>query len=1111
MLDLVIGPAGSGKTARIIGEIREAALRGETGMALLVPEQYSHEAERELCRAVGDSLSLHACVLSFTGLARRVDEELGRGGVTPLDKGGRLLCMALALSAVGPRLRLYGGARRSPELQAGLLAALDELKAACVTPEQLETAASAAGGSLGAKLSDLALILGAYDAAVGRERSDPADALTLLLEKLPRSAFGRGARLYLDGFTDFTRQEQEVVRELMGRCAQLTVCLTCDALEGGSEVFELSRRTARALLRAAASRGIPARTDFCPGSTEAPLDFYAENLFTYTEQKRDAGGAVTLLRAPGAAAECEAAAARCIALCRDGGARWRDIAVAVRGFEEYRPALEAAFGYYGVPLFTARRTDILQKSLPAFLSAAYALPAGGWETGDLSAYLRTGLSSLTPDECDVLENYCLLWGCRAAQWRSEKDWRMHPDGYGGTWDDAARERLARINALRRRVSEPLLELERRAKEADTARRQAEALYRFMDRLELSDALARRADGLAALGRAQEAAECERLWELCVSALEQFTDLLGDTEMDAETFPRLFLLTLSQYDVGVIPVSLDRVTAGDMDRMRRRNIRHLIVLGASDERLPAPEPEGGVFTGDERAALGELGLPLDAGDAEIWREYSLIYNCLSLPSDTLTLIAPAYGPDGGEARPSFVLSRAAALFGLPVLPADARAARASAPGPALELAAEAPLRPGDALAQSAAAYFEKTDGARLSRLRGAAAQTRGRLSPESARALYGQELRLSASRVDSFSSCRFAYFLRYGLKARPRQSAEFSPPEFGTFMHFILQHVAADAAGSGGFAALDDDALAALTDKYVDVFVREELNDFADKSPRFVYLFRRLTGSVRRIVADMADELRRSDFAPLDFELDFSAVSGVPALPLEGGGSVRPGGIADRVDGWTHDGRLYLRVVDYKTGRKSFDLSDVWYGMGLQMLLYLFTLERCAPERYGASAVPAGVLYVPARDPLLSAASDLSDEELAARRAQGLARSGLLLDDPQVLFAMEKSDSPLRLPVKWKDGVPSGEALASSERLGLLGRHIEETLRAMARELKAGSIAADPYYKSAQDNACRWCDYADACRLRDGEGGDRRRYLEHLPATRIWNLLKDESERRNGDA
>ena len=302
--------------------------------------------------------------------------------------------------------------------------------------------------------------------------------------------------------------------------------------------------------------------------------------------------------------------------------------------------------------------------------------------------------------------------------------------------------------------------------------------------------------------------------------------------------------------------------------------------------------------------------------------------------------------------------------------------------------------------------------------------------------------------------------------------------------------------------MTDETLRAITERYVQQYIHETLNDFQEKSPRFIYLFQRLCRSVQQVVTDMAQELRASDFQPLDFELDFSDRDALPPVTLsDGDTSVTMSGIADRVDGWLHDGKLYLRVVDYKTGRKAFSLSDVWYGMGLQMLLYLFALGRVGQERYGKEIVPAGVLYVPARDVLLSAPGDLSDAEIAKKRAAQLRRSGLVLGDDAVLEAMEHGAEKRYIPLRTNRGEGAGVALASAEQLGLLARHIQETLLQLARELRAGSITADPYYRSQQDTACTYCDYLDICHFAPGASGDAHRVLEKLPATKVWSRLE----------
>lgn len=1107
MLRLITGSAGTGKTGAVINEIKRGVENGQGGIMLIVPEQYSHEAERELCRRCGDRLSLYAEVLSFTGLARKMAASCGGAAAPWLDKGGRLLCMALALRDLGPRLRVYSAAQRRAELQSMLLSAVDEFKAACVGYSELSAASAACADSLGDKLSELALIVEAYDAAVANGHADPADRLSLLAEQIESCDF-TDTRVYVDGFVDFTRQEREVLHALLRRGAELTVCLTVDSLDGDSEIFELSRRAGRSLLAYAGEQGIETSVDSVDAqSGKAPeLRFFADNMFSYSAARwPEECSALRLYRAGSMADECEQAAALCLELVRDKHCRWRDIAIVARGFEDYRGTLESVFRHYGVPLFTARRSDLMAKPLPALISLAYEIIHGGWAVDDVVSYIRTGLAGplLTLDDCDVLENYVFKWQLHGSAWRRQGDWRQHPDGYGCEYTGETEAMLARVNHIRREVAGPLLAFEDAAGSAQTAAEQARALAGLFEALKLPETLGRRAGELSELGEDKTAAEYRQLWEISVSALEQCAAVLGDTPMDSGEFGRLFMLMLSKYDIGTIPVSLDRVSAGDFDRNRRRDIKHLIVLGASDQRLPRSDDDAGVFSAEERRRLLEMGVELGAGgDSELWREFSLIYNTLTMPSGSLALLCPVADAQGAELRPAFVFNRARALFGLEIQNTELSEVRMSAPAPALGLAAQA-MHGGGERERAAAVYFARSDPERYAALEAAANMSRGRLSPEAVEKLYGRRLRLSASRIDKFASCRFAYFCQYGLNAKPYEPASFRPPEIGTFMHYVLEKTAREVKRRGGFDAVDDKALRELTCRAAEQYISEELNDFQEKSPRFVYLFRRLCADVWRVVEDMAAELRRSDFEPLDFELDFSKAGDIPPVELGGGeDSLTLTGVADRVDGWYHDGKLYIRVVDYKTGRKEFSMSDVWYGMGLQMLLYLFALEASGAGRYDCEIVPAGVMYVPARSRILPMTRDADNGSIESQRMKELRRSGLVLDDAELIEAWEHGSDKKYIPVRFRSGKPSANTLAGAERLGLLGRHIKKELTGMARQLRMGSIAADPFYRSQQENACLNCDYLAACHFADGENGESCRYMPKLSAEKVWALMEE---------
>lgn len=1103
MVRLILGRAGSGKTARIFNEIAGIVRAREGSAVLLVPEQYSHEAERELCRVAGDGLSRHGEVLSFTGLARKIFSQCG-GARPVMDGGGRLLCMAVAAEAVGDRLRVYDRACRDPRMLDGLLRAVEELRLAAADGAALEEAAEETGGVLGDKLRDMSLLLEAYAAALGRSAADPADVLETLAA-LVGDSLSVESRFYIDGFTDFTVLEKNVLRELIRAGADMTVCLTC-APEGEEGVFALPMDTARWFRRTAKEYGVPCREEWmetAPGE-ETALEYFCEHLFDFGGGDVPAGReAVSLVTGGDVYEECELAAARMSELARRGY-RWRDMAVAVRGFGDYRTALECACARYEIPLFLSGRGDILQKSVPLFLGSVLECVIRGYEYEAMFTALKTGLMPVTAEECDRLENYVILWSIRGNMW--DRPWTMHPLGYNQAADERSEETLGMLNALRRVVITPMKRLENALRAGATAREQVSALAAFLEDISLSERLEERAALLDASGREETAAEYERLWDIVCSGLEQFSAVLGDMPVDGERFRSLFLLMLSKYDTGVIPVSLDRVQAGDFDGMRRRHIRHLLVLGASDGRLPAPEESGGVFTQGEREELAALGIALGGAEEELSRELGRIYNCLTLPSETLYISWSRTDADGGQNRPSLVAERVRALLGVEPEPGNILRARTFSREAAFALAVQG--QAGDSAPECRAArevFCALGREGELARLVDAARTGRGTLGPAAVRALYGEKPTLTATRAEKFAGCRFGYFLQYGLKAKPRQQAVFDPRDYGTFLHYVLENVAREAMDMGGFSAVTEEQIGVLTDRYVDRYIREEMNDFAEKTARFAYLFRRLRATVHRVTVDMWEELKDSGFRPMELELDLGA-EGVLEPEEEGG--VRLTGRVDRIDGWVRDGVLYLRVTDYKTGVKAFSLSDVCRGMNMQMLLYLFALQERGKKHLGYETIrPAGVLYSPARVSTIRADSELSDEELALLRRGDTRRSGLVLDDEEVLEAMEPGPDKRFVPVRFKKGgeytAQTQGNVASLERFGALGRFIDGTMEKLAAELRAGSVAADPWFKSARENACAFCDYREACLF--DEGRDGWRMQTKLSPAEAWEKIEGSHE------
>lgn len=1115
MLRLIIGPAGSGKTDAAAGEILGLIREKTGGIIFVVPEQYSHEAERELCARCGDSLSLYAEVLSFTALARKLRAERGGTAQAFLDRGGRLLSMAVAVKQLKGELRCYSDAAERTDLQRQLLQAVDAMKQSCLNPEQLLEASAKCHGDLADKLKDLADIAEAYAAVVGNSGADPSDAMAVLARQIPGSSICTGSRIYIDGFSDFTAAELAVIKEMLKAGAEVTVCLTLDELSGRNEIFALQRSAAAALIAAAEELGVEHSACGITAAGRSTAVEFAEKMFSFTDEILPGAERMELLKTQTVAEECELAASKAIELVRETGCRWRDIAVAVRGFDDYAAALESAFDNYGVPLFSARKTQVLSKPLPAMIAGAYEIIRSGWQTDAMLSFLGTGLTGLSPEECDELGDYIYIWQISGGAWKEGAEWRQHPDGIGKKSDELSAARLARLAVLKERIAEPLRRLEQSSRAAETAAAHAEALSEFLVSCRLPEILAGKADALEKSERREAAGEYRQLWDFTVRALEQVHAVAGDARMNTEEFAEAFMTVLSGYDIGIIPVSLDRVSAGDFDRMRRRNIRHLIILGATDDRLPRTEGNTGLFSDTELSELETHDLRFGARlEDEIWREYSLIYSCAALPSDRLIISMPL--SDGnGEARPSVIFKRAEQLFGIEASLFNVSEARLSALRPARVLAA---CR-ADPLSAAAAQCVEARLPGELGRIRTAAEKGRGTLSPERAADLYGTEIKISASKAETFSHCRYQYFCKFGLEAEPREIQSFTAAEFGTFAHYVLEHTADDVKRSGGFEAVDEDFVSAAARRHIDAYVHTKLDDFAGKSGRFIYLFHRAEENVLKITADTANELRRSSFEPVCFELNFGDRKVFPPVVLgEGSGLLNITGVADRIDAWNHDGKTYIRIADYKTGRKKFSLSDLWYGLSMQMLLYLYALQTSEPEtlkRLGicpdGGIVPAGIMYVPARIDLASV--DCRPEEAEAEweknKKNSLKRSGLVLAADGVPEAWEKGEDKCYIPLSFgKNGEIKGGSAVLPESFDLLYGHIRRRLAEMAESLREGSIEASPLMAGENDAPCRFCGYRNICAFSDGENGDSHRNKLSMKDDEIWAKMAEE-EKRNG--
>ena len=1082
MLKLILSKDWVRGRDAVLSCIAQDVANRQGGRILMVPELISHDMERRLCETAGNTASRYAEVLSFTRLSRRVADLVGSAAEECLDDGGRVVAMAAAARQLHSRLKAYAAVETKPEFLSGLVDAVDEFKRCCISSVDLREASARTEGNFAQKLEELSLLLETYDSLCARGKRDPRDQMTWLLEQLEDGTFGQEHVFYIDGFPDFTRQHLAILSYLIQVSPCVTVSLNCDAVDSKIMAYEKAGETASQLIRCARQSGVEVKIEYLDADAH-PLHALREGLFQgrlHPEQLPE--GMVKAFRADSVYRECMHTAEQILALVRSG-CRYRDISVVCADMDVYANAIDMIFRRCCIPAYQSGTEDILQKSVVTTVLSAMDAALGGFERKDVLRYLKSALSPLSLEESDRMENYAILWGIDRQKWT--KVWENHPDGLGEDWTDAAKAKLSELNAARHRAMIPLIHLQKGFADAKNLSQQVLALYAFLEEISLAQRLEGLSQELDAAGDSRNAQILNQLWEIILSALEQMHDVLGETAWDQETFTRLFTLLLSQYDVGTIPQVLDAVMVGPVSAMRCQQEKHLFVLGALEGCLPGYGGSKGVLNDQERVALRQMGIPLTGGAMEgLQAEFSEIYGVFCGADISVTVSCPA-------GQPSFVFRRIAQLAG-----GEQDVPAAIGPALADPLEAAAYLTRFGAQDEAKALSLQEA----YSEVSARAAYHFGAVGPDNITHLYGTRLKLSASQVDRQAECRMSYFLKYGLRAKERKEAAVDPAEFGTYVHAVLEKTAKKVMELGGFRMVTQERTWEIAMQYSAEYAAERFSQL--DSQRLSYLFQRNEHELEMVVRELWQELHCSAFTPVGFEVGFGDGKELPAIDISGRNmDAILRGFVDRVDVWNR----YFRVVDYKTGRKSIDYCDLFNGIGLQMLLYLFALEQNGAEHMGGKMTPAGVQYFPARAPYLSTDGMLSDLEAEEERAGEWKRNGLLLADIQVLEAMEPEGSPHRLCCKQKnDGTLDGD-IADREQLRMLKTYIFRILGKMVDEIASGNVTPNPYTRGSAHNACTYCPFGPLCHPAHVEG---RRNYKTMSAQRFWEEIGKECD-RNG--
>ena len=1111
MLKILRGPCGAGKSREVYKSVVND-LRDGKKVCLIVPEQMALYSERTISELSGDVSELELEVLSFRRLADRVFREYGGLSYDAADKAGKALIMWRVLFDLSPYLEQFSLKDGDVSVVDLVIETIDSFRQYSITPAMLDKAAEKVRESdkiLYAKLRELSLIYSGYTGYTKYEFDDVADELTKLAEVLKTNAFFDGYSVYFDGFDGFVPQQYAVIREIMRQSELVSVSLSCVA-EDKTGLFDTTQKTLVMLKKLAGDLDIKAEETVFEEQIEIRSDdvrFLSSNFWKHVSSPastdRDIKD-VRMIECSNEFEECEFVSNDILRRVREENCRFRDFTVIARDAGQYEGLIDSYFSNAGIPFFMSKREDVTTKPVFKMILSALAIKKNNWDYPDVISYVKSGLSSLTHEECDLIENYAVVWNIRGKGWTGEHEWNMNPDGLFSKITDAGRNKIDRLNAIRKKIVDPLFKFFD-SFEKGTVREMTMALFDFLTENGVREKIAEKASYYGGRNENELRNETLLLWDTLVSGLDKAVRFCGDMTVGYDDYNSMLKLLLSKTDFGSIPASVDEVLIGSASSLRSGRNRHVYLIGVNEGVFPKAVAENKVFSDRELNDLLSFDLYINPDTAERSSdELFYFYKCISSASDTLTLSYPVSGLTGESKKRSFAAERVNSVFGGRILKeysSFSPESRVQSRTAALKLYSLEKGTPfGDAIYDvlSEDGKFKNAIEAFSTPLDASG----DRIEIKTAQKLYKDKIKASQSRIERFVKCRFAYHANYILGLNAGKKAEFRANDKGTFVHFLLEKFLyrVTSGGKEKIGKVSREEIEKITDELTDEYVckLDEVSSFGTE--KLKRLLRRLRKLIILLLNNIVAEFGQSLFTPAYFELVISDSDKGRVRPyeieLENGRKISVNGVVDRVDTMKDGEKLYFRVVDYKTNKEDFNMKNVEKGLDMQMFLYMLALwkgkdgflakDNCIndPDK---NVIPAGVLYFPAKLPNLGkngAKLWISEEEASNAAERTLKRRGVVLDDPAIIRAMESEVESKYIPVKYNlsgDYNTSSTSVMTLEQFGELAEKIDGVLIKLAGEMLNGMANANPINGSV----CGFCDFKPCCRatnaVEDDEG------------------------------
>ena len=1141
-LRFYFGPSGSGKSHRIYEEIMQrAAQEPGRNFLLIVPDQFTMQTQKDLVMRSDRGGILNIDVLSFGRLSHRILEEVGTKEMPVLDDTGKSLVLQKIAADLKEQLPAMGSLLHKQGYIHEVKSAISEFMQYGISTQDMDKLIASAEkrGALAMKLRDLKTLYRGFQDYIRDHFITTEETLDVLRRSLVKSKILPDSVVVFDGFTGFTPIQNRLIQELMRVCEETIVTVTIGEeedpyqMDGEQKLFHLSKKTVADLVKLAAEAEVTRGEDvFVKGGpnrfTEAPALCYLEqNLFRYQyEPYTEKQCEIRMFEALSPREEVHQTALYIRKLIREEGLTYRDIAVVIGDLEGYASYVETEFGQLEIPCFLDRTRGIVLNPMIEYIKSALQLYIRDFSYDTVFHFLRSGMADISREEIDELENYVIRTGARGYRTYSRLFTRKTEEmqqGSGQEDTERAEETMERLNRIRQQFADTveILHMAPRAKAGEYV----DHLYDFLEQNQVQQKLLNYQQRFEQEGDLAKAREYAQIYRLVMDLLDQIYELLGEEEISLQEFADILEAGFGEITVGTIPQNVDRIVVGDMERTRLKQVKVLFFLGVNDGNIPKNASKGGIISDMDREFLIESGTEMAPSPRQqMYIQRLYLYLNMTKPSQRLYLSYAKVNSDGKGIRPSYLIDTVRKLF--PQLAVEYPQNRSRLEQ--IEGRQEGARYLAEELREYADGTLreeERQDFYLMYRAYEADPEGRDRLTAAAfrrykesglsrivARALYGRQLENSVSRLETYAACACRHFLQYGLSLQEREEFGFEVSDMGNVYHAVLENFAGKLAESGRtWWDFDENFATQAIKEAVEGYAATYGETVLYSSARNEYAITRMSRILTRTVLTLQQHLKQGSFQPDDYELSFRFAENLDSIhvDLSEEEKMHLQGRIDRIDVSEDAEHVYVKVIDYKSGNKKFDLAALYYGLQLQLVVYMnAAMELESRKHPDKEIVPAALLYYHIDDPTIETPVELTQEQINEEILTKLRMNGVVNSDPAVVERLDRflQDKSKVIPVeKKKDGSFSARSgILSREELQVVSAYVDTKIRQIGREILDGKIAANPYEKGNEE-ACTYCAYKKVCGFDGSIPGYEKRQLEDLDKQTLMQRMQETTE------